>query len=39
MKEEERDFREHFFSYVYSGIKKRFPIESIIEKFKNYVSQ
>ena len=34
---EEVDFIQHFFAYIYSGIKKRFPIKSIIDKFKKNV--
>ena len=38
-KEEELQFIQHFFAYLYSGIKKRFPIQSVVEKFKILVSK
>jgi carboxypeptidase C (cathepsin A) len=38
-KEEEKDFIEQFFLSLYSGIKKRFPIKTIINRYKILVSK
>jgi len=38
-KEEELQFIQHFLAYLYSGIKKRFPIQTVIQKFKILVSE
>lgn len=38
-KESEIYFIKLFFSHLYSGIKKRFPIKAVLDKFKSLVSK
>lgn len=38
-KREEENFIEQFFQVLFSAIKKRFPIQSVITKYKNRMSK